>query len=173
METKFECSFRTTKENVQEYARHFHFRGPRFLLILLIILVYLVWAISLIIRYGWSGLHIFMLVFALVLCPGLLLYRYHKDVKTLLARSRELHNDEEAVSRTLFAEDEMTLIAHDGNQHPFAYENLKQVIVTKHLLLLQSKARQAILCEKERFTVGTWEDCVAFLQEKGLKVKKG
>lgn len=173
METKFKCSFRTTKENVQEYAQHFHFHSPRFLFSFLIILVYLVWAISLIVRYGWSGLHIFMLVFALVLYPALLLYRYHKDVKTVLARSRELHKGEEAVSQTLFAEDELTLIDHDGNQHPFAYENIKQVVVTKHLLLLQTKARQTILCEKEQFTVGTWTECVAFLKEMGLKIKRG
>lgn len=173
MENKFECSFRTTKENVQEYARHFHFHSLRFLLISLFMLAYLVWTISLIVRYGWNGLHIFMLVFVLVLYPALLVFRYHKDVKTLLARSRELHNGEEALSQTHFTEEEMILIDHDGNRHPFAYENIKQVIITKNLLLLKSKARQTILCEKGLFTVGTWTDCVAFLQQKGIKVKKG
>lgn len=47
------------------------------------------------------------------------------------------------------------------------------MIVTEKLLLLRSKARQSILCEKEKFTKGTWTDCVAFLLEKGLKLRKG
>ncbi len=173
MENRFECSFRTNKENVQEYARHFHFHSLRFLLISLFLLGYLFWTVSAIVRYGWSGLHIFMLVFAVVLYPALLVYRYHKDVKTLLARSKEIHNGEEAISQTHFADEEMILIDHDDNRRHFAYENIRQVVVTKNLLFLQSKARQAILCEKERFTVGTWTECVAFLQKKGLKIKKG
>ena len=173
MENKFECSFRTTKENVQEYARHFHFHSLRFLLISLFMLGYLVWAISSIARHGWHGLYIFMLVFVLVLLPALLLYRYHKDVKTLLARSRELHKGEVATARTHFTDEEITLIDHDGNRRPFAYENLKKVTITRNLLLLQSKARQTILCEKESFTVGTWEECVAYLKQKGLKIQKG
>lgn len=173
MENKFECSFKTTKENVQEYARHFHFHSLRFLLLSLFMLGYLVWAISMIVRYGWNGLRIFMLVFVLVLYPALLLYRYHKDVKILLARSRELHKGEVATTHTYFTDEEITLIDHDGNRHPFAYENLKKVTLTKNLLLLQSKARQTILCEKESFTAGAWEECVDFLKQKGLKIQKG
>lgn len=173
MQTRFECSFETTRENVQEFSRYFHFHTLYILLPLLTILVFLGWAIFRIITFGWHGLYIFMLVFALVVYPALLLYRYQRDVKTILARSREIHGDKPAVSRTLFAEDEITLLDTDGNAHPFAYDNLQQVIVTKNLLLLRSKARQSILCEKEKFTKGTWTDCVAFLLEKGLKLRKG
>lgn len=173
METRFECSFETTRENVQEFYRYFHFRTRYILLPLLAILIFLGGAIFQIILFGWRGLYIFMLAFALVVYPALLLYRYKRDVKTILARSRELHGDKPAVSRTLFAEDEITLLDADGNAHPFAYDNLQQVIVTKNLLILRSKAHQSILCEKEKFTKGTWNDCVAFLLEKGLKLKKG
>lgn len=172
METRFECSFETTKENVQEFSRYYHFHTLYILLPLLVILFFLGWAIFRIVTFGWHGLYIFMLVFALVIYPALFVYRYKRDVKILLARSRELHGDKPAVSHTLFAEDEITLIDTDGNSRPFAYGNLKQVIVTKNLLLLRSKARQTILCEKNKFTKGTWTDCVAFLQEKGLRLKK-
>lgn len=173
METRFECSFETTKENIEEYARYSYFRTPFILVPALAMLAMLGWAVYEIVCYGWYWSNLFMLVFALVICPAVLWYRYKRDAKTLLARSRELHGDKPVISRTLFAEDEITMIDTDGNAHPFAYDHLQQVVVTKNLLLLRSKARQSILCEKEKFTKGTWTDCVAFLLEKGLKLKKG
>lgn len=173
METRFECSFETTKENVQEFSRYFHFHTAYILIPALAMLVLLGLTLYEIVCYGWYRQQLLQLILALVIFPALLLYRYKRDVKTILARSRELHGDKPAVSRTLFAEEEITLIDTDGNAHPFAYDHLQQVIVTKNLLLLRSKARQSILCEKEKFTKGTWTDCVAFLVEKGLKQKKG
>lgn len=173
METRFECSFETTKENVQEFSRYFHFHTAYILIPALAMLVLLGLTLYEIVCYGWYRQQLLQLILALVIFPALLLYRYKRDAKTILARSRELHGDKPAVSRTLFAEEEITLIDTDGNAHPFAYDNLQQVIVTKNLLLLRSKARQSILCEKEKFTKGTWTDCVAFLLEKGLKLRKG
>ncbi|MBR4068720.1 MAG: hypothetical protein IKK08_08865 [Clostridia bacterium] len=173
METRFECSFETTKETVQEFSRYFHFHTAYILIPALAMLVLLGLTLYEIVCYGWYRQQLLQLILALVIFPALLLYRYKRDAKTILARSRELHGDKPAVSRTLFAEEEITLIDTDGNAHPFAYDNLQQVIVTKNLLLLRSKARQSILCEKEKFTKGTWTDCVAFLLEKGLKLRKG
>ena len=63
-------------------------------------------------------------------------------MKTLLARSRELPCGREAVSHTHFADEGITLINHEGNQRPFAYGCLKQVMDTRNLLFLQSKARR-------------------------------
>lgn len=173
METKFECSYEANKENVREYLAYYHFRSPYFLLPLLTMLCILVKAAFDIVHYGWQWHTAWPLVLAVVLIPALLLYRYHRDVKTRLARSREMNGDKPGVTMSRFSEDTVTLTDSLGNTRPVAYSNLKQVVITRNLLLVQTKARQVILCEKERFTTGTWSDCVTFLQQKGLKTKKG
>lgn len=102
METRFECSFETTKENVQEFSRYFHFHTAYILIPALAMLVLLGLTLYEIVCYGWYRQQLLQLILALVIFPALLLYRYKRDVKTILARSRELHGDKPAVSRTLF-----------------------------------------------------------------------
>lgn len=47
-----------------------------------------------------------------------------------------------------------------------AYYHFRSWYALPYLLLLQTNALQSILCEKARFTKGTWADCEAFYSKR-------
>ena len=58
-----------------------------------------------------------------------------------------------------------------GKQSTQLYTNMKQVVRTKNLILIQSPDNLIYTLKKAGFTKGTAEEFIGFLKEKGVKVK--
>ena len=111
----------------------------------------------------WLGLGLLFLVYTLLL-P-------HLSVRTMLKRYDALYHTE-IVSELQFFKDNITTRSEQTNaQTNVLYPQIKWVIRTKHLYLLQMSAQLVLLVDKEGFTTGSCEDFEIFIRDRAASAK--
>lgn len=111
----------------------------------------------------WLGLGVFFLVYTLLL-P-------HLSVKAMLKRYDALYHTE-IVSELQFFEDNITTSSEQTHAHTnILYPQIKWVIRTKHLYLLQLSAQLVLLVDRAGFVTGSGEDFEPFIREKSTSAK--
>ena len=99
-------------------------------------------------------------------------YSYHQAVLLAQKRDRETGDGSLLEIQITVSDSTIHIRSSKGTEYDVALENVKYAIETKHTITLFSQARIFYSFRKDAFTVGDNESFLAFLSEKGLKVKK-
>lgn len=120
------------------------------------------------ILYGIFPL-ILVLVIILAYCIALF-FGYRKTVKTSCKRTEETLGPNPLMYIEIAA-DQIRTFGPRGYRGEYNYYQLKKVIQTKNLILLQTNANLVHILHKQGFSPASCEDFLQFLRSKGLKVK--
>ena len=166
MEILFENSHVRTKELAKEIYGHYYFK--RKLNIVAEILVMFSCIVNLIITILGDSVGWFWLIFPLLLFL-LQFYCYFSQVNAMVKRDIELHGKEISV-QTIVTNEFIQSTISTGAVNQLEFDKIKSVAQTKNLILLRTKANLIYIFRKDSFTVGTKEEFLAFLKEKGIRV---
>ena len=111
----------------------------------------------------WLALGIIFLAYTLLL-P-------HVSVNAMLKRYDALYHTEIASELQFFKENITTRSEQTNAQTNVLYPQIKWVIRTKHLYLLQMSAQLVLLVDKEGFTTGSCEDFEIFIRDRAASAK--
>jgi len=89
----------------------------------------------------------------------------------MVKRDAEVHGKEISVE-TIVTDAFIQNTATTGAVNKLEYDKIRNVVQTKNLILLRSKANLIYIFRKDTFTKGTKDDFIAFLKVKGFKVKQ-
>lgn len=100
-----------------------------------------------------------------------LLAMYSRGVNNCIKRDKEQFGTDSLLVTTSLANNSLQCTYGELQAAPVALDQIKKVVITKKLILMFSKAKLCYILDKNNFTVGTYDDFIAFLRSKGLKVK--
>ena len=162
----FKNVFIRDEETLKEFYKHDYLKATRFRIIyigyaILLLMSVLAYDISLFISYLLLGL-----ILALII-----LFSYSQNLKTTIARDKELANGRDIVSQISVFDDRIELTVLENTQS-VSFENVKRADQTKNYICVITKARFAYIFKKDSFTKGDSEGFIEFLRFKGIKVRK-
>jgi hypothetical protein len=88
----------------------------------------------------------------------------------MVKRDREICGDDLKVT-VIVTEDGLQIAGSVGGEIKIGFDKVKDVIQTKNLILVRSKARLVYILRKDSFSIGTKEAFQSFLKDKGITVK--
>ena len=168
METLFENSYVRDKKFAKEVYRFMYFRYPVNFVIHIIMILSFVCQLYLHIEDPYLSNAGYLLIVPVYFLMVVL--RYKVSVKTMLKRDIELHGSEMSVRMTVTDACIQSTFSN-GSVNTMKYDNIKVVRKTKYLILVQSKAKLVHSFQRDAFSVGTEDAFLAFLKDKGVKVK--
>lgn len=167
METLFENKYVRNEEIMKEVYQYFYFKRPLYLIIDTIIGLMFVANIAL-----WlSGRGINFAV--LIVVPLFILIRfliYRGAVDMLMKQDNDMYKGKPVRVQNYVTEQGIKTVIFKGINN-LAYHNVKQVIKTRHLVIVCAKNDAMYVFEQDSFTKGSTGEFVAFLKEKGIKVR--
>jgi len=167
MEILFENSYVKSKQLTKEIYRYYYFQ--RTWLVFCYVLISLSFVANILVAifektYNW-GILIFVPLYFLFQ-----LYRYFREVNTMVKRDDEIHSKEIAVE-TIVTNDYIQNTATTGAVNKLEYDKIRNAVKTKNLILLRSKANLIYIFRKDTFTKGDQEGFIRFLNDKGVNIK--
>ena len=166
MDVLFRNTHTRTKELTKEMYRYFYFQQKSSIVIYVLLSVcFLANAVSGILGYTYS-----LAVLAGV--PLLILFRiflYTCQVNTMRKRDQEM--SEQDIEVETVVTDEYVQSTALGGHSKIGLDKIKRATRTKNLILLHTKANLIYIFRKDSFTVGNYDEFIAFLKNKGIKVK--
>ncbi len=162
----FKNVFIRDEETLKEFYKHNYLKATRFRIIyigyaILLFLYLVTWNLSLFGAYLFLGL-----IFAFII-----LFSYSQNLKTTIARDKELANGRDVVSQISVFDDKIELTVLENTQS-VSFENVKRADQTKNYICVITKAKFAYIFKKGSFTKGDAEGFIEFLRSKGIKVRK-
>lgn len=97
-------------------------------------------------------------------------FSYRSSVKAMIDRDREVSGGAELVE-TVTVTDTDTTVSLLESKTTIALDNMKYAFITKNYVTLVTKARMMVILKKDGFLMGNCDDFIAFLREKGIKIK--
>ena len=97
-------------------------------------------------------------------------FMYRKNVVTMIKRDQEIHGKEIEVNLTV-TEELIKQSQSTGSEFQLNYRDIKRAIKTKKYIYLWSKTNMLYSLKLDSFSVGTADDFLIFLRNKGIKVK--
>lgn len=167
MEILFKNSFVKTEDWIKECNHYSLFRRPLFVAFHILSILVLCFGI-----YKILFLHIIDILFLFIPLWWffLVLLLYFKTNKNTLNRNRELYgNNAEVVSE--ITKESIKQVHSNGTQYYIYYDTIKKGYLTKNYILLHSKANVLYTFAKNGFSVGSEEEFLRFLRNKGIKIK--
>ena len=167
MEVLFENSHVRNQELAKEIYRYYYFQRKWLVVCNALLLLSFLSNIFISIfakTYNWSVL-VFVPLFFLFQ-----FYSYFRQVNTMVKRDREVHGKEISVE-TIVTNEYIQNTASTGATNKLYYDNIRNTVQTKNLILLRSKANLLYVFRKETFTKGDTESFLRFLNDKGVKIK--
>ncbi len=167
MEILFENKYTRDREWSREIFRYFYFKRPLMILFDIIFVLYLVFGV-------YSSITSKNVAWGLIIIPiawflfVVFYYVINRDVH--FKRDLEMHG--KAVEVTATVTDEM--ISHSqstGSELYLDYSNIKKAVQTKEYIFLITKTKLIYSFKKDSFTLGSADELLAFLKNKGVKVK--
>ncbi len=166
MDILFKNTHTRTKELTKEMYRYFYFqRTSTIVVFVLLSLSFLANAVSGILGYSYS-------IVVLVGVPLLILSRIFfcaYQVNTMRKRDREM--SEQDIEVETMVTNEYVQNTALGSTAKIGLDKIKYATRTKNLILLHTKANLIYIFRKDTFTVGSYDQFMAFLKSKGIKVK--
>lgn len=95
---------------------------------------------------------------------------YAMQVKITLKRDVEIYGQPVDIE-TSVTDECIHLEASSGSVNKIEFHSIKYAAHTKNLILLITKAKHIVVFGKDSFSIGTKDEFVAFLKDKGIKVK--
>ena len=168
MEVLFENKYIRSKELNKEIYRYIYFFRKPLLVwdIVLLLLLILDVVMTVIGRELNSSV--------LIVAPLFFIYQitgYFRTIKLSEKRDRELHREDEEICLSV-CDQCIWFEAPKGNNIKMEYSNVKEVIITKNLIMLSTEAKLLYIFRKDSFTIGTSEDFLIFLRRKGFYIKQ-
>lgn len=105
-----------------------------------------------------------------LIIPILEFLRYKVSVKTTLKRDLEMCG-KEFEAQFKVTSDSIIGEGMNGGVTETGFDKIKSAAQTKNLIVLRSKANLLFVFCKDGFSIGTKEDFVQFLKNKGIKVR--
>ncbi len=168
MNILFENSYIRDKDFAKEmYGFIFFRRNYLFVVYIILVISFIINLILLITEGAVASWFVFVFVPFFIL---LRLFTYFQSIKLLLKRDNELSGGPFEV-KSIVTEDFIEHTSSTGGVNRLEYNKIKKCNQTKNLILLQSDAKLIYVFTKDGFSVGTSEDFLAFLRNKGIKVK--
>jgi hypothetical protein len=170
METRFENKFRRGTEAMKEVYFKYFFSGWHMTLVYIALSLYLIsWILASI--AGSEGIKQIALPTVMMIAMLLLLFfRYRQSVKMAIERDKEL-SGEDGLEVALTVTDEGITHSALANSNTIGFDIVKGVLLTKSYIAVITKARFLYILKKDSFTIGDADGFVAFLREKGIKIK--
>ncbi len=167
MEILFENKYTRDKEWAKDVYSYIYFRRPIIIVLDIIFALYILIGIyNSITSNVIDWVHILI---PIVWCLfGVLVYS--RNVNTVIKRDLELHGKAIEVTVTV-AEDIIKQSQSTGSEFQFNYCDIKKVVKTKKYIYLWSKTNMIYSFKSDSFSLGTVEEFLMFLKNKGLKVK--
>lgn len=168
--TIFENKFKRGREAMKEIYFRYFMCGPVTIVIYVVLALYLVsFVIAAFVgpeAMVEAGVPLAMLIFAVLL----MYFRYRQSVNLAVERDNELSGGEGLDINIAVTEESITNITEDG-QSTVGFDRVKSAFVTKNYIAVTTKAKLIYILKKDSFTVGDYDGFIAFLTEKGIKVK--
>lgn len=172
-EILFENSHVRDKATVKEMYSYEFFKKPKqivlFALLAFFVILYVGVNIWEYVYYGiWSMEYWIFVPWLLISLLEFLMYKV--SVKTTLKRDLEVCG-KELEAKFKVTSDSIIGESMTGSVTETGFDKIKSAVQTKNLIILRSKANLLFVFRKDGFSIGTKEDFVAFLKNKGIKVR--
>lgn len=170
-ETVFENTYHRTREVAKETYRYIQFKSPE------AVRFWIYWGVLVALMLaliGWTRrLDVLNALFFLCMAASILhnVYRYARNVKLMIARDQEQYGETPAEINTFLTQTGVGIRPMASETAEIAYANIRYAAQTRHLILIFTKAKLFHMLHKDGFTKGTAEECLAFLKEKGVRVR--
>lgn len=167
MEVLFENSYVRDEKLIKEIYRYEYFRRKLLIIFDIVMILCLLSNILILVvekKCYWG---------VFILAPLYFLYKffcYWRQVRIIIKRDQEVHGKEISVE-TIVTNEYIQNTASTGAVNQLAYENIRNVVQTKNLILLRSEANLVYIFRKDAFTKGNVEDFIKFLKDHEIKVK--
>lgn len=168
MEVLFENSYERTAESIKEFCRHIYFRRPIWIVVYCLLGVSLLANVVLILTGNYDNIGVSVLALLILAFP---FYAYFKSTKMQIKRDREVGGGKPIYVKLMVADELIQSEASTGGVTQISYAQIKKGTQTKHMILLYTQANLVYLFRKDSFTKGSAADLIAFLKQKGVKIK--
>ncbi len=167
MEILFKNTYVQSEEWLREVNKYLFFRKPTTLL--LHVLCSLLFILGLYEAVAFNEINYVFLF--LPFCWLLIFLRIALTLNsTQIKRMKEAQTLDKSVC-TEVGQDEIYYRNEKGTEYKIAYADIKFAVETPNYILIQTKAKLAYTVYRYGFEVGHVDDFLAFLKEKGVKIK--
>ena len=165
---RFENEYLRTKDTLKEAYRYWYFRRP------IAIAIYAVAAFNILLNIGLlimelpvSPVNIFLVIFISALYPLL----YFIQVNSAAKKDSQICHGQEMRACITVTADRFYPNRADGDIY-IDFSSVNYAYETKNYIILVMKStRLMLIFHKNGFTVGDFDGFVAFLRERGIKIK--
>ena len=167
MDILFKNKYIRTKDVVKEFYAYTYFQ--RKWAVVLYVMIAISFCINVICALFGEPYNISIIVSAPVFF-AFLFFVYYYQVNTMIKRDNEISGKEIEVE-TVVTNDFIRCTSSTGANYPVGFDKIKTVIQTKNFILLKTKANLVYSFRKDSFEIGTKEEFLCFLKDKGVSVK--
>lgn len=155
---------------IKEVYKYWFFKRPLMVGIYLILGVYLLSGILGFVFDPESAREFIFPFVCIVFVTVLMIVGYFNQVKLLVSRDKERANGGDFICTVRISDSEIEQTAFDSKVN-LPIEKVKYVLSTKNYFALVTEARHMFILKKDSFAVGDSIGFIAFLKEKGIKIK--
>ena len=170
-ETLFENRFVRDRSAAKEIYGYWFYRRPLFVAIYVYFGIYILfWLFASangLMSFSEGATPVIMILFA----SALFAFSYFSQVNTMVKRDKELSGGGQLVCEISVTDTEVIHVAAE-NRQSVAFSGIKKAVLTKGYILLITEAKFMYVMKKDSFTKGECDSFIAFLKEKGIKIKK-
>lgn len=164
METLFENKLMRDAEWAKDCYGYIYFRRPIMIVLDVLAVLYLIWGVYDLVVNSVINVVIIFPVFLVVLTT--LVYR--KNSKMSLKRDFEVHGKAIEIVTTV-TDKGVEMSMSTGALYRVSFNDIKKVVQTKKYIYLWSKTNTLYPLKKDSFSVGSAEDFLLFMRNKGIK----
>ena len=168
MEEKFRCEVRHSEALYKELYSYMFFKRPIYVIIYILLGLCLLDWVLLLTVLGETN---YLLILVIVAFFVLEYYLYSSSVKNAVKRGKEMYGGF-AQDEVVIYDDKLTLTGTKGVTVELPLNKVKKIYVLKNLIVLMSDAKLMYIMTKSGFTLGTSDEFLDFLREKGIYKKR-
>ena len=170
METRFENKYIRDKQTAKDVYGYWYFKRPIMIACYVVLGIWAaIYSLGAILTPGFASDN-FIVAFVVIASMSIVLFAYYNQVNGMVKRDMELARGREILCKSTVTDSEI-IFSNFGNEVAISIDNVKYAFVTNQYIALVTKAKLMCMFKKDGFTVGDADSFIAFLREKGIKVK--
>ena len=170
METRFENKYIRDKQTAKDVYGYWYFKRPIMIACYVVLGIWAaIYSLGAILTPGFASDN-FIVAFVVTASMSIVLFAYYNQVNGMVKRDMELARGREILCKSTVTDSEI-IFSNFGNEVSISIDNVKYAFVTNQYIALVTKAKLMCMFKKDSFTVGDTDSFIAFLREKGIKVK--